>query len=92
MTNKDYQAVAKNGREERAAQYQAEMQRQIDSVDYYNCVMGLIKAHAEIWRERGNHERYCDYMRVRSILQKEYHRKAMADENPIPINNGSDKN
>lgn len=86
MTNKEYQALAKKGREERAAQYQAEMQRQIDSVDYYNTVMALVKAYAEIWRERGNHERYCDYMRVRVLLRDEYHRKAtLADKKPIPI-------
>lgn len=85
MTDKEYQAFAKKGREERAAQYQAEMQRQIDSVDYYNTVMALVKAYAEIWLERGNHERYCDYMRVRTILRDEYHRIATADKNPIPI-------
>lgn len=85
MTSKEYQAIAKAAREERALQYQAEMQRQIDSVDYYKSVMALIKAYAEIWRERGNHERYCDYMRVRTILRDEYHRKATANENPIPI-------
>lgn len=47
MTNKEYQALAKAAREERALQYQAEMQR--------------------------------------VLLRDEYHRKATADKNPIPI-------
>ena len=85
MTDKEYQAFAKKRREERAAQYQAEMQRQIDSVDYYNTVMTLIRAYAEIWRDCGDRERYRDYMRVRELLRDEYHRIATADGKHIPI-------
>ena len=85
MTDREYQALAKKGREERAAKYQAEMQRQIDSVDYYNTVMALFRTYAEIWRECGDYQRYRDYMRMGELLRNEYHRKATADKNPIPI-------
>ena len=79
MTNKEYQILAKKGREERAAQYDAEMRRRIDSVDFYTALLENVKRAAEVQRERGNHERYCDYMRVLKIARDTYHDMATTD-------------